>query len=78
MGAGWERLAGMRKTIDEPTPKAINESTHDEACDCFTRLDSVKDGSIETKYLVSSPKYRVGDFGETTAHDSTKEKRFRS
>lgn len=70
VGVGCERLADMRKAIDE--------STHNGRWDCFTRLASVKMERSRRDILVYSPKYQVGDHGETAVHNDAKEKRFRS
>lgn len=60
----------MRKTIDEPHVAKHGISSQD-----WTR--SMMEGS-RRDILVSLPKYRVGDLGETVAHDGKKEKWFRS
>lgn len=70
MRAGWKKLADMRKVIGEPM--------RGEVYDCFTRLDSVKDGMIEKGYFRIFIEYWVGNLGATAAYDNTKKKWFRS
>ena len=53
MGAGWERLADMKRAADQPT--------RGEAWRCFTKMGLGLCKKIEKGYFGNFTKYRLGD-----------------